>query len=238
MRERIFRFKQFSVAHSRSAMKVGVDGVLIGAWATPAEGHILDVGTGCGMIALMMAQRSPQAMITGIDIHADSVEEARENVESNGMQGRIDIQLQSFDDIPDEDSGYDLIVSNPPFFDSGVKNPATPREQARHTATLTPESLLINGVRLLNPMGRISLIATSDAEERLLSVGREVGLAACRITHVRDHADAKVKRVMMEFAREGDKAIDCERGELVMFGEDGEPTYEYRQLCKDFYLKF
>lgn len=246
MKERLFRFKKFAVAHSRSAMKVGVDGVLIGAWATSCDGRILDVGCGCGLIALMMAQRSESALITGIDIHDDSVKEARDNVMMSPWRERIEITHADFLDFiknNDKQEGiFDLIISNPPFYNSGVTNPLTPREQARHQGSLTPLLLITNGVKILSSNGRISMIVPSIEEAIVSKAGEKNGLSLLRKCYVRDHAGAPVKRVMLEYrVGETDSEVNelsVKVEELVMFDENKEPTSEYRDLCKGFYLKF
>ena len=119
-REKIFRFKQFEVVNDRTAMKVGTDGVLLGAWCPVAEARrVLDVGTGCGVIALMVAQRNRQALIEGIDIDQDSIAEARLNFANSPWNNRLTAIEGDFNDM-DGDARYDLIVSNPPYFTNGA----------------------------------------------------------------------------------------------------------------------
>lgn len=241
MKERLFRFKQFAVAHSRSAMKVGVDGVLIGAWATPSQGSVLDVGCGCGLIAVMMAQRASGGKITGLDIHEDSVEEARFNVERSPWSDRVEIIQSDFSDFIGkckmEGRRFDLIISNPPFFNAGVATPLTPREQARHQGSLTPALILTSGREVLTPEGKIALIVPSSEGEGLKRIARDCGLFVQRECRVRDHQTAPVKRVMIEFGL-SDSGCDDRFEELVMFDESKEPTEAYRELCKEFYLRF
>ncbi len=246
MKERIFRFKQFSVSHLQSAMKVGVDGVLIGAWATCTGRRVLDVGCGCGLIALMIAQRAPEALITAIDIDSPSVEEAKGNVSASAWNDRIVVEERSFADLLlDKETGpYDLIVSNPPFFDSGVNNPLSRREISRHQGSLSPRILLTEGKKLLSSGGKIALIAPSDLTQTLKAVGVEHDLIAERICFVRDNISSVVKRVMMEFKvmsnpdEYNGEEIEPELNHLILFNAQGQPTPEYITLCKDFYLKF
>lgn len=242
MKERLFKFKKFSVRHERSAMKVGVDGVLIGAWAKAEGTRILDVGTGCGLIALMMAQRNENALIDAVEIDCDSALEAQENISASPWKNRISVYNKSFEEYIESLSGtsYDLIVSNPPFFDSGVINPATPRETARHQHGLSPKTLLENGVNYLKEEGRISLIVPFQYAESLIEIGNKLDLCLSRSCSVRDNVSVKEKRILLEFVNDPSQCLSDknETVSLTMFGTSGEPTNEYRMLCKDFYLRF
>ncbi len=246
MKERLFKFKEFSVKHARSAMKVGIDGVLIGAWTTSDGGRILDVGTGCGLIALMLAQRNSQALIEGIDIDLNSVEEARENVEMSPWNDRIRIDRTSFDEvcrsraICRNENKYDLIVSNPPFYDSGVKDPSTPRERSRHQGELSPESLIVNSCHLLRPGGRLALIAPAEKGESLLQCAHSADMIPHRLCYIRDHSTSPEKRIMIEmvYCRDMEAPVTFQEEHLVMFELTGEPTSHYLTLCKPFYLRF
>ena len=253
MKERLFKFKQFSVSHSQSAMKVGVDGVLVGAWAKCEGERILDAGCGCGLIALMIAQRNPDCLVEGIDIDKPSVEEASHNVECSPWSGRVRIKEMPFDSITglNDTERYDLIVSNPPFFDSGVTEPLTPRERSRHQGSLSPRALVKSARNLLTEKGRLALIAPAVMMDPLKDLAEINGLLTSRICYVRDNERVVVKRVLMEFRRgeshennscsvsaerdvDNGPAISC----LTLFQKSGEPTPEYRTLCSDFYLKF
>ena len=250
MKERLFRFKKFSVSHSESAMKVGVDGVLIGVWTNCRGDRILDVGCGCGLIALLLAQRNEDAHIEAIDIDSPSVREAKMNVANSPWMDRVTVKEISFDEIWAEKPArkYDLIVSNPPFFDAGVSDPTTPRELSRHQGSLSPRVLAAKASVLLADGGRLSLIAPYESADDIIAVAEKNGLAAVRINFVRDNPSAPVKRVMIEFAKVGDRQSDngsisllkkeVEPKILTLFRKPMEPTEEYRDLCKDFYLKF
>lgn len=240
----LFHFKSFSVSHHRSAMKVGVDGVLIGCWAdVPDPKRILDVGTGCGLIALIMAQRYSGAKITGIDIDAPSVEEAGVNVASSKWSDRVDIIMKSFgkefgeSDVSGE--GFDLIVSNPPFFNSGLKDAATPRELARHQSGLSPYSLLLHSKDLLTASGRVAMIIPSDEIEPVEKYASELGYQLERKCRVRGHEGAPWKRCLLQWGKgcEADLKGYSEKC-LTLESSPGIPTDDYRSLCKDFYLKF
>lgn len=240
----MFRFKHFSVAHHRSSMKVGVDGVLIGCWAdTEGASRILDVGTGCGLIALIMAQRCRQASILGIDIDEPSVEEAQENVKGSQWSERIEIVKASFPD--DFNSGkfshqrFDLIVSNPPYFNSGVTDAATPRELARHQGVLSPISLLRGGVQILNAGGGVAMVVPLEIAEETEAEAMRLGYALSRKCLVRGHSNAQWKRALLQW-RFGHLPNGNYQGEetLTLEVSPGVPTDSYRRLCKDFYLKF
>lgn len=244
-----FRFKRFSVNHCRSSIKIGVDAVLVGALAPAGEcNRILDVGCGCGVIALMLAQRNPNACITAIDIHLDSVEEARENFLNSPWSHQLEAKLRDFSEEVDSISGtvpgtglYDSIVSNPPFFCSGLDNPETPRELARHQGALSPEFLVRSACKLLKSKGTLSLICPSDFRDSLVRVAQNSGLIIERIINVRGHAEAPVKRVVMIFRRQDsgeENRCDFSEENLVLEEKPGLPTESYRRLCKDFYLKF
>ena len=238
-----FKFKQFSVSHYRSSMKVGVDGVLIGCW-TDVEGStkILDVGSGCGLITLMMAQRCPEADIIGIDIDEPSCTEALENAKNSPWKDRINIINGDFPDILNIEysKGFDLIVSNPPYFDSGISNIATSRERARHQGSLSPFSLLASSVALLTPSGTLAMIVPTEFTSSLEEEANKLGYILKRKCFVRGHAEAPYKRVLLQWILKNDVLYldETKIEHLTLESERGKPTDEYRQLCKDFYLKF
>lgn len=234
-----FRFKKFDVNHSRSAMRVGVDGVLTGCWAEGAgAGRILDVGTGCGLIALIMAQRTPGARITGIDIDPASADEARENAAASPWASGIRIITGSFP----EDAGegkFDLIVSNPPYFDSGVATPTTRREAARHQGALSPHSILRESVKILTAGGSVAMIVPADIAGPLCEEAELLGYHLWRRCLVRGHKDAPFKRALLQW-----RLAPCVseeeplETELTLEEAPGIPTDAYRQLCREFYLKW
>lgn len=232
-----FTFKQFHIDHSRCAMKVGTDGVLIGAWCRlPSSGRILDIGTGTGLIAVMAAQRASGCMVTGIDIDAECVAQARDNAASSPWGGRIGIEqcaLQEF--FPTH--RFDAIVSNPPYFEESLLPPDARRTAARHTLSLTYAELVDGVVRLLDAEGRFSLILPAAESERFLSAAHGV-LFLTRRCDVRTTLGSGVRRVMMEFAVSVPKLLPHIESLSI---EDGGPmrySGEYRALTRDFYLKF
>lgn len=243
----VFRFKQFDVRQDLTPMKVGTDGVLLGAWVSvrPADRRVLDIGTGTGLIALMLAQRAPQALVTGIDVEA--VDEAHANAAASPWSGRLRMVRSAVQEFVPEER-FDLIVSNPPFFVDSLTCPDAGRTTARHAVRLPFAELRDAAVRLLNPGGRFAVVLPADA------AGRFVGLcsgplALMRRTDVRTTPRRPVKRVLLEFAApapaaamSGERApaaVVPECSELVVgTGEHECYTSEYRALTRDFYLKF
>ena len=234
-KERIFRMKQFNINHSKSANKVGVDGVLVGAWTTvESASKILDAGCGCGLITLMLAQRAPSASIVGIDIEQGAVEEARENVRISPWSDRIRIESMDFREMTGK---FDLVVSNPPFFHAGVSNPETcSRTLARHAGGLSPERLVERAEDLLTPDGRIAFIIQSESEGKILKLAKEKGLSLYRLLRVRGNTDSAAKRILLEFGLNPSDIFNEQ--EMVIETAPGSYTKEYVDLCKDFYTIF
>ena len=162
-----FKFKQFEIHQDRCAMKVGTDGVLLGAWA-PGGKHILDVGSGTGLISLMMAQRFPEAQVLGIDMDGEACEEAAENVAASPFADRVEIECCRLQDYHSAES-FDAIVSNPPFFLNSLKNPDSKRTMARHTDSLPFRDLFRGAKMLLSDDGVFSVIVPSEVLEVVVS---------------------------------------------------------------------
>lgn len=234
MKERLFRFKQFAVDHTRSAMKVGVDGVLIGSWArVDNAASILDVGSGCGLIALMCAQRNHRAAIYGVEIENEAIQESRRNISSSPWSDRVEIIGGNAADVDLRD--IDLVISNPPYFNSGIETVSTERELARHCGSLNPLSVIDIASRVCSSDGRIAMIYPVDSHSRVEEYARTKGWNTARLCRVRGHEAAPVKRALVEFSR---VSREVEITELVLEKSPGQPTDEYRRLCRDFYLKF
>ena len=181
-REKTFRFKQFAVLNDRTAMKVGTDGVLLGAWC-PVEGmrHVLDVGTGCGVIALMVAQRNHTALIDAIDIDHDAIEEATLNFVASPWSERLTAIEADFNDMTRHDR-YDMIVSNPPYFTDSLLPPDAARTMARHTESLTYSQLIEGAAQRLTDEGILALISPTDAEGIIIEAAAFASLPVRRIT--------------------------------------------------------
>jgi tRNA1Val (adenine37-N6)-methyltransferase len=231
-----FQFKQFNIQQDKCAMKVGTDGVLLGAWVSAESCNaILDVGTGTGLIALMLAQRS-QARIDAIDIDGDAIGQASQNISSSVFAGRIQAYHISFEEyVIKACRKYDLIVSNPPYFADSLKSPNTKKNLARHTDTL-PLSLLLSGSKpLLAPDGRIALILPCQRENELKETVGENKLHIIRKTEVIPLSNASPKRLLIELS--ANLSTNCLFDTLVI--EEGRHQYTagYIRLTKDFYLK-
>lgn len=233
-----FQFKQFRIEQQRSAMKVGMDGVLIGAWAdVTGAANILDIGAGTGLIALMMAQRNSLALIDAIEMDEEAFEECLFNMEHSPWIDRLKAwccTFQSFTVISDQK--YDLIISNPPFFTNGIKAPDCSRSQARHDDSL-PVGELISGIaRLLSPQGKAALILPSENLSELKKWLNANGLFLSRLCQVKPNPQKPVFRVMVEMTL---KECLCKEEQLMIEYENHfDYTPEYRSLTREFYLKF
>jgi tRNA1Val (adenine37-N6)-methyltransferase len=231
-----FRFKQFVVRQDKCAMKVGTDGVLLGAWVPCNNAQtILDVGAGTGLIALMMAQKCQSADIDAIDIDAVAYRQAKENFEYSPWPSR----LHSFHESLQEFSAtrsvkYDLIVSNPPYFMDAHPAPSEARNVARHMDESLSISELCSGVKkLLSPLGRFCVIFPFREGMRFLEHSEGHGLYANRLTKVKTKVEKQEKRMMMEFELERKDLVE---DELVIQEEDLSFTNQYIELTSDFYL--
>ena len=237
-----FRFRQFTVYQSRCAMKVGTDGTLLGAWAKlpgqgkeaqPVRPRILDIGTGTGLIALMMSQRYPDAEVWGIDIDRDAVVQATQNVADSPFAHRIHIceadvcnwQAEDTDFTPA--SGFDAIVSNPPYFIDSLTCPDEQRTAARHTASLSYGQLMKAARKLLKSDGKLSIIIPNDCRRQLESAAILEGFFIQRICGVRTTLRKPPKRFLLQFGLHSENQLS----EEIVIG-----SYEYRKLTQDFYL--
>lgn len=228
-----FRFKQFEVCHAGCAMKVGTDGVLLGAWAS-CQQRILDVGTGSGLIALMLAQRFEAAQIDAVDIDGDAVRQATDNFAHSKWSNRLHCRQIAVQDLAKEDVRYDAIVSNPPYFVDSLKNPNLQRQTARHTDTLSYEELLASCEHLLTADGVLSLILPAESEQEVLDTAKSVGLYPIRLVHVYSKPGKPVKRILLELQKRNDQP--CEESHFYIESATSPRSDEYTALTKDFYL--
>ncbi len=233
-REKVFRFKQFAVINDRTAMKVGTDGVLLGAWC-PVEGarQVLDVGTGCGVIALMIAQRNATAIIDAIDIDHDAIEEASLNFNHSPWGDRLTAIECDFNTMA-EGKTYDLIVSNPPYFTNGVLPTGDARTTARHTGTLNYHQLIEVAARLLSDDGSLAIITPIEAEGEIIQAATFASLPVREIMRVIPVEGAAPKRIMWLLSR---CQIPYHEETLTIAHSDGSFTSEYVALTGAFYLK-
>ena len=208
-------------------MKVGTDGVLLGAWA-PSGSRILDVGTGSGLIARMLMQRCPEAEVEGIDIDEAAVAQAKENG-VRAFQARLQDWKSDIGDC------YDLIVSNPPYFQNSLKNPDRGRELARHTDSLGYEELIAHSARLLKEEGQLALILPAEAEEEIRNLAAPYSLFPTHITRVYSKETKPARRVILAFSRKN-SIVDLIEDSLVLEDEKGGRSAAYSKLCEEFYL--
>lgn len=231
-----FQFRQFLVRQDQSAMKVGTDGVLLGAW-TACENcrTVLDIGTGTGLIALMIAQRNPDANITAVEIDAAAAQQAVGNIGESLWADRISVLGADFLSVDSAgDNKFDLIICNPPFFTRSLKNPDLQRAQARHDDDLPLGLLIVKSAELLSDDGRLALIIPAGRVDEVMSIAADNELFLSRQLNIRGNSLAPVKRVIIEFCRESGGA---EIAELVIeSGVRGVYTEEYKRLTGDFYL--
>ena len=229
-----FAFKQFTIRHDRCAMKVGTDGVLLGAWTDLSHSRrILDIGTGTGLIALMLAQRCMDARITAIDLDSAAVEQAQENIQASPWKDRIEALQQDICTYHPNGT-FDTIVSNPPYFIDSLKCPDGQRSTARHTDTLDADRLIGKVSELLTSDGRFSIILPAEQTEDLIRVAGEKGLHPSRQTWVITRPGLSPKRILMEFRK---IPVTLQPDELVIELERHVYSEEYIALTKEFYLK-
>ena len=234
-----FNFKQFSVQQNLCSMKVGTDGVLLGAWTnTYNTSRILDIGTGTGLIALMLAQRS-DAIITAVDAEENACEQATINFNSSPWKDRLTIVHSKIQDLCGDEK-FDLVVSNPPYFSGYYSSDDLSRDIARSAdILLSYEDLIASAKRLLKEDGRLSLILPADQQERIIAIASQFGLALSRLTFVKTKNTKEAKRILIEFVNDLSDTEVIE-GELIIQLDDNGRVYtkEYINLTKDFYLAF
>ena len=237
-RNSYFQFKQFRIVQERSAMKVGMDGVLLGAWANALEAkRMLDIGTGTGLIALMLAQKNALSKIDAIEIDRDACEEAVLNVQQSVWNGRIMVHCQLFQEfVAETENKYDLIVSNPPFFSNGVKAQAETRAQARHADVLPLDVLISGATKLLNENGRIALVLPIEQLQDVENLAKISGLFLSRLCRVKPNPVKRDFRILIELCNR--PSTLQEETLMIEFEKHHDYTPEYRELTKDFYLKF
>ncbi|MDR1336872.1 MAG: methyltransferase [Tannerella sp.] len=233
-----FHFKRFTIRQDCCAMKVGTDGVLLGAWADVAAcRRALDVGAGTGLIALMVAQRNETVQVDGVEIDPDACRQAAANVAASPFAARVRLYRDAFDLFARAATPrYDLIVSNPPYFVRSLKCPDEKRRLARHgDGDLSLASLLANSLPLLTPGGRIALILPFQQEEALHDRMDACGLHCIRRTEVFPVEGAAPGRLLVELAREAHPSV--ETGRLTLADAGRQRTAAYRELMRDFYLE-
>jgi len=236
MGKNYFRFKQFVIKQEGAAMKVGTDGVLLGAWVNLENVRsVLDIGTGSGVIALMIAQRC-NATIYSVEIDEASARQAKANFESSPWNGRITVEANSIQDFSKNQlSTFDLVVSNPPYFTKSLKPPSPERALTRHTDQLPNADLLDSVKVLLSPNGRFCAIFPFTEGNIIIAQAANYGLFCNRKLYVQTRPSNPVIRILIEFSFEKKKLIE---DSISIHTEEGEYTLEYKALTTEFYLAF
>ena len=227
-----FKFKHFEIHQDRCAMKVGTDGVLLGAWALGGK-RILDIGSGTGLISLMMAQRYHEAQVVGIDLDAEACAEARENVAASPFADRVNIvdcRLQDYESV----EKFDAIVSNPPFFLNSLKNPDSKRSMARHADSL-PFRELFRGVKLLlSDDGVFSAIVPVEVLEAFASEGYMHGFYLLRQCGIKTVERKQPKRYLLTFAKH--RCMEMDDMVETMMDSEGNRSEWYAKITEEFYV--
>lgn len=234
----MFSFKKFSVNQDRTAMKIGTDGVLLGAWSPIPENafSVLDIGAGTGIIALMLAQRSNAEQIDAVEIDEYAYEQATENFENSPWSDRLFCFHAGLDELIEEpEDEYDLIISNPPFYTENYKTEDTQRDLARFEDAMPFEMLVEAADLLLSENGIFSVIIPFKEEENFLALAKEFELYPMKITRVKGTPTSEIKRSLLAFKRFETLVIEID--ELVIETDRHVYTAEYIALTKDFYLK-
>ena len=239
-----FSFKQFHVSHADCAMKVGTDGILLGGWADvttafTAPLKVLDIGTGSGLISLMLAQRCQGDMqAIAIDIDVSACQQAKKNIDNSPWPSSIAVKhvaLQAFTQAyKDEPAKFDLVVSNPPYFIHGQKFTDEARKIARHTGSLTHQELVDCALQLLAPNGRIALVLPYTSGCELVTYCQQLGNLQITCLNIKTTPKKPYKRMLINIQR-GDR--DLEKQSLTIHESDGRYSNDYQRITKEFYLK-
>ena len=236
----LFKFKEFSIHQDKTAMKIGTDAVLLGAWVFLESeiDSILDVGSGTGIIALMLAQRSFALTIDAVEIDNDAYEQTVTNFENSNWGDRLYCYHSSFqnfaDEIAEEDETYDLIISNPPFYTDEFESKNDARNKARFTTSLSFNELLKGVSKILSKKGKFTVIIPFKEEQGFVELAKENNLFLNRVCHVKGNPSSAFKRSLLEFSFEDKKLI---KENLTIEIKRHQYTEEYINLTKDFYLK-
>ena len=235
-----FKFKEFTIHQDKTAMKVGTDGVLLGAWCSVDDypDTILDIGSGTGVISLMIAQRSDAMTIDAVEVDENAYEQTVENFEKSDWGDRLYCYNATFnefaDEIGEEEETYDLIVSNPPFYTDDFETEDDARNKARFTSSLSFEELIRGVSKILSKNGVFSVVVPFKEEESFINLAKEKKLFLNRICRVKGKVTSEIKRSLMEFSFI-EKVI--EEKSLVIEIERHKYTEDYINLTKEFYLK-
>lgn len=234
----MFQFKQFSIEQDKTAMKVGTDGVLLGAWA-PIDHHpfsVLDIGAGTGLIALMIAQRTTAEQIDALEIDEDAYEQAVGNFENSPWGDRLFCYHAGLDEFVDEpEDEYDLIVSNPPFYSEDFKSNDDQRDLARFQDAMPFEDLIEAADLFLSENGVFAVIIPFKEEAKFVTLAKDFELFPFKITRVKGTVQSEIKRSLLAFCR--DESLEIAENELIVEIARHYYTNDYIELTKEFYLK-
>lgn len=234
--KKVFQFKQFKVFDDCSTMKIGTDAVLLGAWSKVENiENILDIGTGCGIIALMLAQRS-LAFVDAVEIDKSSVLQAQENFNLSLWKSRMQVNCTSFQDfVTSKTITYDLIVSNPPYFKDNLKSSNFRKNLARHTDTLSFEDLMKGVAKLLSPQGKSCIILPVTESISVKRIAELNGLFCNYQTEIIPKTNAIPNRILLEFSKFN---TEIKTDTLCILNKNLTYTEDFKSLTKDFYLSF
>jgi tRNA1Val (adenine37-N6)-methyltransferase len=234
----VFHFKKFSIDDSKAAMKIGTDAVLLGAWAPcDNETRILDIGTGSGILALMMAQRNLKTEIDAVEIDPDAAALAHQNILLSPWTDQVHIFNSSIQEFPTgKQPQYSLIISNPPFFINSLKAPDKARNTARHNDTLPLSDLFENTSKQLTENGKAAFIIPADAFENWKQEAAGFNLHPSVVTWVKSSLEHKAHRVLVTFTRRIKQLVP--ENEFIIYISRSVYSDEYKQLTKEFYLNF
>lgn len=235
-----FEFKQFSIHHDKCAMKVNTDGIILGAWVDLTQCHrILDVGTGTGLIALMVAQRNAHSPshITAVEIDHDAAQQAQENVAASPWPKTVEV---IHGDVMQwrTSQRFDHLISNPPYFANALINPSQQKTTARHQNSLTLPQLLTKAHELTTDKGKLSLILPAEIMVKLLQISHDYGWFKKRVLNIKHNKDRQILRMCVEFTKLSQENGRMEEKLLPIRNEDNSYTHDYKRLCREFYLQF
>ncbi|MFL3661165.1 MAG: tRNA1(Val) (adenine(37)-N6)-methyltransferase [Polaribacter sp.] len=235
-----FVFKEFTVHQDKTSMKVGTDGVLLGAWCAVDNypDTILDIGAGTGVLSLMLAQRSDAMTIDAVELDENAYEQTVENFESSDWGDRLYCYNASFQEfameISTEEETYDLIISNPPFYTDTFETADASRNKARFTSSLSFQELILGVSKILSKTGHFAVIIPFKEKENFVSIAHENNLFLNRFCSVQGNANSEIKRILLEFSFHVSEIIETH---LVIELERHQYTEAYKNLTRDFYIK-
>lgn len=230
-----FKFKQFELSHEQSPMKLGTDALLLGCLVNvKRDQSVLDVGTGCGVIALMIAQRNPEVSITGIDIDSNAIREAKRNFNNSPWSDRLEAQNESYQAFSQNQTAiFDHIVSNPPFFSGNKLSIYPSRTKSRHTVYLSHEAFISSSVSVTHDRSRLTVILPMEKAENFIQIAALNGFNLCERISIQPFPGKPANRVVLSFSR-GNYLLQT--SSLCIYEAPGIYTDNFRRLTEDFYI--